>query len=108
MKSYDDQVTLGELIEWVENHKDSPSIGLGQPHSYRGYYEDLAVTFQPWKEKAELVEELRAALNAVQYGWKGGEYMMKQSTPVWAVMGKGQTGVAVTRRLLEALECDGW
>jgi len=60
-------------------------FGIGGPHSYRGYYEDLALEPQGsdiLTAKA-LLEELYAVLDTEQTGWKGGEYLMTETTQVW-------------------------
>ena len=58
--------------------------GLDDFHSYRGYYEDLAI--QPC-EKPLSVEQLlvkaRAALGEVFEGYKGGDFPMHKNSILW-------------------------
>ena len=80
-----EQMTLGEVIDRLASLPPRTVIsGLGKLNSYRGYYCDLA--FDPHgKEKpaALLLKECRAAMGAVFTGYKGGEYQMGKSTPLW-------------------------
>lgn len=58
---------------------------VSNPHSYRGYYEQLAV--EPSGQENTLSEVFGAELDAVigteLEGWKGGEFYMDTDTPVW-------------------------
>ena len=80
-----EQMTLGEVIDRLASLPPRAVIsGLGKLNSYRGYYCDLA--FDPYgKEKpaALLLKECRAAMGAVFTGYKGGEYQMGKTTPLW-------------------------
>ena len=81
-------LTLGQLIfalnMWNEAGKgDRPVVldnfrSVGNPHSYRGYYADLA--FEPTSEGitvAELLKDLREnILNQKLEGYKGGDFVM--------------------------------
>jgi hypothetical protein len=54
--------------------------------SYRGYYDHLALGFA--SEGApltvtDLLARLKATVGETFSGWKGGEYRMTESTPVW-------------------------
>lgn len=79
------QMTLGSLIKSLESlDQDKEIVGFGRPISYRGYYSDLA--FEP-SEKPEKVSELvaraRSCMGKVFVGYKGGDYVMGETTPVW-------------------------
>ena len=79
------QMTLGELIERLEAMPPLSMIDkLESPHSYRGYYSDLA--FERGEEKMMVTELLVIAKECMGkefVGYKGGEFLMGQSTPVW-------------------------
>jgi hypothetical protein len=79
-----EQMTLGELITALEAMPaDLVIAGLHGPHSYRGYYCDLA--FEP-REKTtagKLLELCRGAMGRGFTGYKGGDYTMGENTPVW-------------------------
>lgn len=79
------QMTLGKLIAALEALSPERIIdGFGDLESYRGYYCDLA--FEPNglpRTVASLLADCRKAMGAVFTGYKGGEYMMGASTPLW-------------------------
>lgn len=79
------QMTLGKLIAALtELPGDTLIDGIEAPHSYRGYYSDLA--FEPAAEKVKAADALamcRAAMGEVFCGYKGGDYVMGALTPVW-------------------------
>lgn len=87
------QMTLGAFIERLEQLPgDLLMDGLGEPHSYRGYYCDLA--FERVADKrpvAEVLADARQAMGQVFEGYKGGDYMMGASTPLW-VANYGESG----------------
>jgi hypothetical protein len=86
-------ITLGELIEQLSKCNKTAHVyfdfcglrptGLG---SYRGYYDQLALG---WKEEGlvtvgDLLAECQSAIGQTYEGYKGGEFKMSKSTPVWA------------------------
>lgn len=79
------QMTLGELIEALEAMPEGAQVAnLRNPHSYRGYYEDLAFELSEGLRPAEeLLAECQAAMGKAFHGYKGGEYVMGERTPVW-------------------------
>lgn len=80
-----EQMTLGELIRALEGTRpDLKIVGFGRPRSYRGYYEDLA--FEPVEQTqtaAELLEVAKGCMGRTFQGWKGGDYVMHENTPLW-------------------------
>lgn len=79
------QLTLGKLIEKLELlPPDTPITGLGALRSYRGYYADLA--FEPEDgitTVGVVIERCRAAMGREFTGYKGGEFLMGENTPLW-------------------------
>lgn len=79
------QLTLGALIALLETlAPESRVYGLGRLMSYRGYYCDLA--FAPTDEvetTAALLARCRDAMGRVFQGYKGGDYQMGETTPLW-------------------------
>jgi len=78
------QMTLGKLIERLEALPPETMIDLAEPHSYRGYYQDLA--FECAIEKVTAKDALaicRKAMGEVFQGYKGGDFQMGRNTPVW-------------------------
>ncbi len=89
----DYHLTLGKLIEFLETAPEGfnvvldydKTISVGEPHSYRGYYSDLAlepVDDEITKVKALLVD-LKGTLNITLEGYKGGDFLMDAKVPVW-------------------------
>lgn len=90
-KRAETQFTLGKLIAALQGLDQERLIQpLGDPHSYRGYYSDLA--FDPAtvdaKAGATTVGFLLGALKdncmgRTFEGYKGGDFAMTENTPLW-------------------------
>ena len=55
-------------------------------HSYRGYYDHLALGYtgeDGSMEVGELLALLKGAVGKTYTGWKGGDFKMTRKTPVW-------------------------
>jgi hypothetical protein len=78
-------MTLGELITMLEQEDPKRVVkhGFDNPHSYRGYYHDLA--FEPAFNVpvGEMLAAARSALGATYEGYKGGDYTMSDYTDCW-------------------------
>ena len=102
---------LGKLIEGLQNSdKDKPVVFSfidgcdisryelklktfsknlyildGDADSYRGYYCDIALDFEDSRctTAGKLAECLKNKLYTEMTGYKGGRYLIKESTPVW-------------------------
>lgn len=98
------QMTLGKLIAELEKlPPETPVFGLGKLMSYRGYYCDLA--FSPTGEQRSvksLLDECREAMGKVFTGYKGGDYVMGETTPLW-LAAYGECG----ERIMGLSEKDG-
>lgn len=91
------QMTLGRLIEKLENLPLQKLIeNIGEPHSYRGYYEDLAFEKEVGVRTVEsLLGELKGiCLNNTFEGYKGGYFFMDADTPLW-IASYGSSGVKI-------------
>ena len=79
------QMTLGKLIAALETMPAETVIpSLCSPHSYRGYYSDLAFERGELECTAgKLLERCRGAMGREFQGYKGGDYLMGENTPVW-------------------------
>jgi hypothetical protein len=79
------QMTLGGLIARLEQMPaDTQVEGVDHPHSYRGYYSDLA--FEPREQRmnaGDLLTACKGAMGQVFEGYKGGDFVMGALTPVW-------------------------
>lgn len=87
------QLTLGELILKLEavEEKSKPVIfneryfpvGID---SWRGSYYELALEYAETGDKfsvAAWIKKLRETVGSTLYGYKGGEFLMGKTTPVW-------------------------
>jgi hypothetical protein len=91
------QMTLGRFISELEAIPEQTEIeNIYSPHSYRGYYSDLAFNQgQGTRTVGSLVEELKTeCLNKTFYGYKGGDYYMDIHTPLW-IAEYGDCGVKI-------------
>ena len=95
----DYHVTLGELItdldgvEGLVLFEDGNSPG--NEDSYRGYYADLAFgqQLEP-KLASEFFDQCRRAFGKTYEGYKGGDFVMDEDTPLWRAA-YGDTGDAI-------------
>lgn len=98
-------LSLGELIGRLEAAHPARLIPLGfrKPHSYRGYYHDLAFEVARDITVAEMLTAARSALGATFQGWKGGDYTMGDYTSCWLVTERGDCGETLGAVLLDLL-----
>lgn len=102
------QLTLGELIQFLEQQPEPQvhrKFGVCNPHSYRGYYNELA--FEPTTDLSvtDMLAYVKYAVDHEFEGYKGGENLMTLDTPVWiAEWGRSSsTDLKITQRLLDVL-----
>jgi hypothetical protein len=79
------QMTLGAMIDRLSAMPADTMIdGLISPHSYRGYYSDLAFEQGDKRMKAsDLLSVCKGVMGEVFSGYKGGDFQMGRNTPVW-------------------------
>lgn len=81
-------MSLGELIKILEAEDPEKVVPFGfhDPHSYRGYYDELG--FEPTRNVtvASMLADCRGALGATFTGYKGGEFTMTEHTRCWLAM----------------------
>lgn len=81
----DSYLTLGGIIARLE--REDPNrvlpIGFANPHSYRGYYDQLA--FEPVADitVGDVLAAAKSAVGVTFEGYKGGEFLMTESTDCW-------------------------
>lgn len=78
------QMTLSGLIERLKELPPEMEFnGFYFPHSYRGYYEDLA--FEPIEGRVVkyVLEDVEKCLDKTFCGYKGGDFLMDADTPIW-------------------------
>lgn len=82
-------MTLGTLRDALAQHDpalpvvDEQGRGLGYPHSYRGYYDHLALEPRDARTVGDLNDDLNYSEGTAFAGHKGGEYTMAADSPVW-------------------------
>ena len=95
-------MTLGELIAALEEADQSLVVpdGFSRPHSYRGYYDQLA--FEPARNVtvAHMLSEAKSALGMTFEGYKGGDFVMRECTEVWIAEYGHSGGEQISARLL--------
>lgn len=73
---------LKQLIETLEKYDAAQPVplGFGHPHSYRGYYDQLA--FEPVKDTTvgAMLDAAKSAMGATYGGYKGGDFTMGEWT----------------------------
>ncbi len=105
----DYHLTLDGLIECCINSPQEYTVtfengdGVGNPHSYRGYYSDLS--FETTNE-VKTVKEMWAlcchhCLDQTFEGYKGGDFLMTGSTPLWCA-DYGCCGEAIVEAYLDS------
>lgn len=94
-------MVLQELIAFLEARDPSITapMGFGRPHSYRGFYEQLAFEPTPNVTVGQMLTAARLALGMTFTGYKGGEYEMGEYTTV-NLANYGETGEEIGSILL--------
>jgi hypothetical protein len=98
-------MTLDELIAALT--AADPDLvcpdGFDNPHSYRGYYTDLA--FEPASDVTvgDMLANARSALGATYQGWKGGDFEMDGRTDCWLSMEGSASGESLGGTLVELM-----
>lgn len=70
-------------------------FGFHSPHSYRGYYDQVAFCLTTNISVGKMLNEARSALGATYQGWKGGDYTMSGYTECWLVAERGDCGESI-------------
>lgn len=101
-------MSLGEIIERLQREDPSKRVRLGfrYPHSYRGYYHDIAFEWHRSVTVGEMLADAESAMGATFQGWKGGDYTMKEFTSAWLVREEGECGESIGAVLLDLLLAD--
>ena len=83
-------LTLGELITKLKNADKDAVVEfdeggyIGGEGSYRGYYSDLAFELSSNRKTVkEFLAQCEAALGSTYEGYKGGDFIMGEGTPLW-------------------------
>ncbi len=100
-------MNLGELIKILESQNPDTvlSEGFHKPHSYRGYYDELAFEPTTLVSIREMLVSCKEALGTTYEGWKGGMFTMTEYTDVYLAI-EGQTGDELSGRLFRYMLLD--
>lgn len=96
------QLTIGQLIERLKQVKDKSAyvrfnFGHMRPkqiESWRGSYSELAIGYSEEGEKesvSDFIGRLKKCIGETFCGYKGGNYIMSENTPIW-VANHGEAG----------------
>lgn len=98
---------LEDVIEYLQDLPADRVVrhGLCNPHSYRGWYEQVAFELKDNVSVGAMLASVRSALGATYTGYKGGSYMMRESTLV-NIANEGETGGELSQGWLEYLCSD--
>jgi len=104
----DYHLTLGKAIEVIKDADKTLPVMFdcnnsypGMPHSYRGFYSDLAFEWSTVGITAEFfLANLTTALGKTYVGYKGGDFTMTDDTPLWA-SDEGACGRAIMSATIE-------
>jgi hypothetical protein len=103
-----EQLTLGEFIKKLEDQPQDNAIQFDFMYfvpdgidSYRGYYDQLALGYKEGgdPDKMPKVKEIlnlcKDAIGKYFTGYKGGNYLMTEKTPIWVSNYRevGDTGI---------------
>lgn len=107
-------MTLGEVIDALKRSEPDATVHFDFCYtapttvaSYRGYYDDLALGWQPatyddesktyWPLVATILERLQSAVGKRFEGWKGGFYLMDTDTMLWVANPGETSGTSISR-----------
>ena len=98
---------LQDLIELLETYDPKTVVkeGFSNPHSYRGYYDELAFEPTPNVSIGSMLKAAKSADGATYTGYKGGEYTMGSWT-ITHLANYGECGDTLSARLLRYMLAD--
>lgn len=101
-------MNLGDLITALESiPPDTVALnGFANPHSYRGYYDQLAFEPESNVTVAAMLAAAHEAVGTTYQGWKGGDYTMDTSTTVWLAV-EGGCGRPITETFIRGIANPG-
>lgn len=84
-------MNLQKVIDILEQYPSEKMLskGIGNPHSWRGSYEELAFEVVENVTVGEMLAAAESAVGATYEGWKGGEYTMDEDTQVHIELEEG-------------------
>jgi hypothetical protein len=99
---------LGKIIDYLKTQDSDKKVksGFGAPHSYRGYYDQVA--FEPVANTTvgTMLAHAESAIGPVFTGYKGGDYVYNRFTPAWIAV-YGRCGDELSVAKIETLVSQG-
>lgn len=96
---------LNTIIDFLKQRdpNEVPPVGFCNPHSYRGYYDEVA--FEPTTNVTveQMLQSCNRALCDTFTGWKGGEYTYDNYTQCWLSHKGRVSGQTITPVLLSSM-----
>ncbi len=92
-----------QICQWFEEHEvDEVIITIHSPHSYRGYYDQIAYEYicNSSSNVSSFLQDIKDGLDDFYEGYKGGSFFMDDETDIHLAF-YGNTGVPVTEELLQ-------
>jgi hypothetical protein len=105
-----EHLCLEEVIARLKREDPTKQVpvGFAAPHSYRGYYEELAFEVRRDITVGEMLAAAESADGVTFQGWKGGDYQMGGHSTCWLVVERGwSSGETVGALLLELMLAAG-
>ena len=98
----ENQYTLGKMINLLNSLDKNVQVRFShntlspaKPHSYRGYYSDLAFeTSDKIINAGQFLAMCEESLDMCFEGYKGGDFVMGEDTPLWCA-NYSETGPAI-------------
>jgi hypothetical protein len=95
-------MTLLEMIEALKSLPPNFMVPLENPHSYRGYYDELAFEVGEPRPVQDVIADAENVYGKTFTGYKGGEYEYGDYTPVH-VASYGSTGEELTQDFFDKI-----
>lgn len=102
------QFTLGDLIAALERRPGEEPVVFdfcrftpSDIHSYRGFPEDLALSYSAGSNGytvETMLLQLRTAVDKEFSGYKGGRYVMNEDSALWVALYECSTETVITAR----------
>lgn len=103
-------LTLADVIDRLAAEPDQARVvpvGFHNPHSYRGFYDELAFEVTENITVADMLAAARSADGTTYQGWKGGDFTMELYTHCHLVSEAGCCGESLGAVLLDSLLARG-
>lgn len=105
---FDTYYDLDKIIAFLKKYDRGlhVPIGWGEPHSYRGYYEQLAFDPETNTNVGNMLDHAESALGKTFEGYKGGDYTMHGGTDCWIAESHSGGGQLIGEILLRYMVKD--